>query len=71
MIVFKWLVDKEPANLKKSFPHFELISTVLELMPVHCKIRTKMLIKIEILLLQVASHIFLNWSIGFMIKMLI
>ena len=52
MIVSKWLVDEKLAQ--NSSLHFELISTILELM--HCEIRMKMLIKIKI---QVASHFFL------------
>ena len=54
MIVSKWLVDEELA--KNSTLHFELISAILETM--HCEIRMKMLIKIEILSFQVAGHFF-------------
>ena len=66
MIVSKWLVDEELAE--NSFPHFELISTIVASRD--CKISMKMLIKIEIPSFQVASHGF-YWSIGFMIKRLI
>ena len=66
MIFSKWLVDEELA--KNSSLHFELISTIVA--SKDCEIRTKMLIKIEILSFQVASHNFFYWSIGFMIKRL-
>ena len=59
MIVSKWLIDVELA--KKSSLHFELISTILE--SVHCEIWMKMLIKIGIPSLQVASHNFFYGSI--------
>ena len=67
IIFSKWLVDEELA--KNSSLHFELISTIVASR--NRKIGMKMLIKIEILLFQFASHNFFYWSIGFMIKMLL
>ena len=67
MIVSKRLVDEELS--KNSSLHFEIISTIVA--SKDCEIRTKMLIKIEILSFQVASQIFFCWTIGFMIKRLI
>ena len=64
IIFSKWLVDEELA--KNSSLHFELISTIVASR--NRKIGMKMLIKIEILSFQVASHNFFYWSIGFMIK---
>ena len=64
IIFFKWLVDEELA--KNSSLHFELISTIVASR--NREISMKMLIKIETLSFQVASHNFFYWSIGFMIK---
>ena len=67
MMVSKWLDDEK---LDRNFSlRFELSSFILESM--NCEIRMKMRIKIEILSFQVAGDIFIYWSIGFMIKMLI